>query len=98
MSEEKLRVNPRDAIARAELAYYRAMLGQEGEAQRQLARALDEGTNIPVALTTERAEGVLLRGAATSTSPTTILSRGHSLSFRVDTCIIPQSADIRPIV
>jgi serine/threonine-protein kinase len=42
LSDEKLRVNPRDAVVRAELAYYRAMLGQEGEARRQLARALDE--------------------------------------------------------
>lgn len=42
LSEERLRVNPRDAIVRAELAYYRAMLGQEEEARRQLAQALAE--------------------------------------------------------
>ena len=42
LSEEKLRVNPRDAVARAELAYYRAMLEQSGEAEQHLARALDD--------------------------------------------------------
>ena len=42
LSEKKLRVNPRDAAVRGELAYYLAMLGQEDEARRQLAEALDE--------------------------------------------------------
>ncbi|MCG6924023.1 MAG: protein kinase [Acidobacteria bacterium] len=41
-SEERLGVNERDTVLRAELAYYRAMLGQGDEARRQLARALDD--------------------------------------------------------
>ena len=42
LSRERLDVNPRDAILRAELAYYLAMLGREDEARRQHAQALDE--------------------------------------------------------
>jgi serine/threonine-protein kinase len=42
LTEEGLGVNPHDVVARAELAYYRAMLGEEDEARLQHVRALEE--------------------------------------------------------
>src|SRR5947207_14355531 len=50
-----------------------------------VARPLDERADVAVALATERAEGVLLRGAGATTPSTRILScgHGHSLVFRV---------------
>jgi tetratricopeptide (TPR) repeat protein len=41
LSREQLKVNPRDTVVRAELAYYLAMLGQSREAREHLAEALE---------------------------------------------------------
>src|SRR4029450_2039495 len=47
------------------------------------ARALDERTYVAVALAAERAEGVLLGGAGTTTTSAQILSCGHDYSLCV---------------
>jgi tetratricopeptide (TPR) repeat protein len=41
LGRDQLKVNPRDGVARAELAYYLVMLGQSREAREHLAEALD---------------------------------------------------------
>jgi serine/threonine-protein kinase len=42
LSEEKLAVNERDGLVRAEIAYYLAMLGERDGAQQQIGQALDD--------------------------------------------------------
>jgi hypothetical protein len=57
-----------------------------------IARPLDERTNVAVALAAERAEGVLFGRAGATTPSAQILSCGHVVSFRPATTSLPAAA------
>jgi tetratricopeptide (TPR) repeat protein len=88
LSEERLGVNARDAVLRAELAYYLAMLGEADAARRQHARALEEapsdlevlylGSQVEE-LIGDREEALRLLAAAMENGYPRVEVRGHPL-------------------
>jgi tetratricopeptide (TPR) repeat protein len=87
-AEERLAVNERDAVLRAELAYYRAMLGEGDAAERHHTQALDEapadlevlylGSQVQELLG-DRDEALRLLGAAIDEGYPRIEVRAHPL-------------------